>query len=172
MSLTWLFEHCKILYSFVIDTFLHLRCAHWPVSFLFSSTLSVDSPLFPPFDLCSQMKALSYFAFTILCSLSFPPSLLSLQCKETQYGWPEEKPQLCCDMCKPGKMTSSQLDGFHNFDAKTLIWIVSMCISGEYLKKRRDRCQTECAPCEGKRYTNHYNVQLSCEFCKVCNRRE
>ncbi|XP_070823490.1 CD27 antigen-like [Chaetodon trifascialis] len=87
------------------------------------------------------MRLLCYFAF--LCSLSFSsPSLPPIKCNATQYAWPVDKPKFCCNKCPPG----------------------------EYLVRRFVNCQTECKPCEGKRYTDTYNVEMTCNFCANCER--
>ena len=59
-------------------------------------------------------------AFTLLCTLSFLAPVLSIDCNNTQYPWPYENPNLCCDKCPPGTMASFHLDRFQRFDANRL----------------------------------------------------
>ncbi|XP_076592705.1 uncharacterized protein LOC143324252 isoform X2 [Chaetodon auriga] len=88
-----------------------------------------------------MMQPLCYFTF--LCSLSFfSPVLVSSKCNDTQYAWPVDKPQFCCNKCPPG----------------------------EHLVRRSVNCQTECEPCQGERYTDSYNVDMTCDFCQNCER--
>ncbi|XP_068179490.1 CD27 antigen-like isoform X3 [Antennarius striatus] len=90
----------------------------------------------------SMMQPLHYFPSILLCSLSFLSSVLSIQCNEKQYPWPPLKPEFCCNMCPPGK----------------------------HLVRRLDDCQIECDDCEGKRYMDTYTKELTCKFCKNCDR--
>ncbi|XP_026173352.1 CD27 antigen [Mastacembelus armatus] len=89
------------------------------------------------------MQSLYRIAFTVLGSLSFLSSVLSIQCNQTQYPWPVEKYNLCCNMCPPGKHMA-----------------------------RRDEnvCKIDCGHCPVDRYTDSYNVEMSCNICKNCNK--
>ncbi|KAM7383296.1 hypothetical protein PAMP_002962 [Pampus punctatissimus] len=87
------------------------------------------------------MHSLCYIALLFLCSFSALPSVLSIQCNKTQYAWPISTPNLCCGKCTPG----------------------------EYMVRRPENsCGTVCQPCPDDRYTDTYNVMMSCNFCKEC----
>ncbi|XP_068613996.1 CD27 antigen-like [Brachionichthys hirsutus] len=121
-------------------TFMNNLLSHfWSTFSLTLRGSQVTSPLTFP----SMMQPLHYFAFTLLCSLSFLSSVLSIQCKETQYPWPAPKPEFCCDMCRPGKYLAS---------------------------RSRFTCEKVCEDCKGKRYRDAYNVELTCKFCENCDR--
>ncbi|XP_042345350.1 tumor necrosis factor receptor superfamily member 5 [Plectropomus leopardus] len=82
-------------------------------------------------------------AFTFLCTLSLFSPVLSLNCSGTQYPWPIETPRLCCDMCPPG----------------------------QFIERRSDNtCDHRCKPCEGNRFIENYNEELTCEVCDNCDK--
>ncbi|KAM7421056.1 hypothetical protein PAMA_015303 [Pampus argenteus] len=90
-----------------------------------------------------MMQSLCYIALLVLCSFFALPSALSIQCNKTQYAWPIQAPYLCCDKCAPGN----------------------------YMVRRpHSTCGTVCQPCPDNRYTDTYNVQMSCSFCKECTK--
>ncbi|XP_077951096.1 tumor necrosis factor receptor superfamily member 5 isoform X2 [Gasterosteus aculeatus] len=89
------------------------------------------------------MKPDCYFVFTFLFSLSFLSPVCPINCNKTQYAWPMDGPQLCCDKCPPGK----------------------------HMVRRPDRtCGIECQSCTGRRYTDAPNEELGCEFCENCDK--
>ncbi|XP_011483881.1 tumor necrosis factor receptor superfamily member 3 [Oryzias latipes] len=90
------------------------------------------------------MQLLHYFIFFLLCGFSVLSYTASLQCNEEQYAWPLDKPKHCCDKCPPGhKMKRS---------------------------RNQRTCGIECIQCEGERFSDNYNVDLSCKVCEVCNK--
>ncbi|XP_070691573.1 CD27 antigen-like [Pempheris klunzingeri] len=54
-----------------------------------------------------------------------------------------DHPRLCCNMCPPGK---------------------------RMVRRPDESCTIECDLCKGERYTDTYNVQMSCNHCENCNR--
>ncbi|XP_044065026.1 uncharacterized protein cd27 isoform X3 [Siniperca chuatsi] len=89
------------------------------------------------------MQPLCYFAFTALCTLSFLSTVLSIQCNKTQYAWPVETSHLCCNMCPPGE---------------------------RMVRRSPHTCGIMCEACEGNRYIDTYNVEMSCTVCENCNK--
>ncbi|KAM8734942.1 uncharacterized protein AB9X84_023569 isoform 1-T2 [Acanthopagrus schlegelii] len=87
------------------------------------------------------MQPLFNITFTVLCSLSLLSSVLSIQCNKTQYPWPLEQPQLCCDLCPPGT----------------------------YMSFRHDtRCEIVCKPCPDNLFRDSFNLEQNCEYCTSC----
>ncbi|XP_029958182.1 CD27 antigen-like [Salarias fasciatus] len=87
------------------------------------------------------MLPLCFLTLACLCSLWAPA--LSIECDEkTQYAWPINKPQKCCNKCPPGHYMSQ--------DPNT-------------------SCNVKCEPCIGKRYMETYNVKMHCEVCNFCS---
>ncbi|XP_068426732.1 tumor necrosis factor receptor superfamily member 6-like [Clinocottus analis] len=87
------------------------------------------------------MQPLCCLVFTFLCGLSFLSPVLSLHCNTTQYGWPMEKQQFCCNMCPPGKRMA---------------------------RRSVTSCEIECELCIDNRYMDTYNNKMSCEICENC----
>ncbi|XP_061669340.1 tumor necrosis factor receptor superfamily member 5-like, partial [Syngnathoides biaculeatus] len=104
------------------------------------------SPVSPTSD--SQLSIMSkmhtYLVLTSLCSLWFlAPSVLSMQCKDRQYAWPVKAPHSCCDKCPPGQ---------------------------HMIRRSPTACDIECGLCTGDRYTDSYNVQMTCDVCRMCDK--
>ncbi|XP_061632567.1 tumor necrosis factor receptor superfamily member 5 isoform X3 [Phyllopteryx taeniolatus] len=86
----------------------------------------------------------TYVLLTSLCSMWFvPSSVLSMQCKVTQYAWPLKAPHSCCDKCPPGKH---------------MIW------------RSPTDCEMECGLCTGDRYADSSNVEMTCDVCRMCDK--
>ncbi|XP_077431377.1 tumor necrosis factor receptor superfamily member 5 [Vanacampus margaritifer] len=90
-----------------------------------------------------MMRTLPRLLLTSLCSLCLYSSALSLQCKNSEYAWPVKAPQRCCDKCPPGE---------------------------HMIRRSRTTCQIECGHCTGQRYTDSYNVEMSCDVCAMCDK--
>ncbi|KAF6735186.1 Tumor necrosis factor receptor superfamily member 5 [Oryzias melastigma] len=90
------------------------------------------------------MQLLHHYMFFLLCGLHVLPSGASVQCNDKQYAWPLDNPSLCCNKCEPGyKMKGPRI-------GKT--------------------CNNECIPCEGERFSDSYNVEMSCKVCETCDK--
>lgn len=40
------------------------------------------------------------------------------------------------------------------------------------VRRSETECQVECDNCPKKRYSNSYNVEMKCDYCKECEKRE
>ncbi|XP_039973565.1 CD27 antigen [Xiphias gladius] len=89
------------------------------------------------------MQPICYIAFTLLCSLSFLSSELSIQCNKTQYAWPIKAAKFCCNKCPPGKFM---------------------------VRRQEDSCEIVCDFCMGSRYIDIFNVEMSCKICQECKK--
>ncbi|KAM9310603.1 uncharacterized protein KZ484_026462 [Pholidichthys leucotaenia] len=86
------------------------------------------------------MQSRFYLAFSVLCIFSRLSHELS--CNDRQYNWKSSGREACCDRCPPG----------------------------QYMMRRSSSsCYIECKPCHGPRYTDKYNVAMSCDICHRCN---
>ncbi|XP_034553223.1 CD27 antigen [Notolabrus celidotus] len=81
-----------------------------------------------------------YLAFTFI-GVSFLSAVLSKKCNESQYPWPRNKPEFCCDRCLPGRRMAWRSDS---------------------------TCKIQCDPCMKGQYRDTCNVELSCKFCRSC----
>ncbi|XP_029359996.1 tumor necrosis factor receptor superfamily member 5-like [Echeneis naucrates] len=86
------------------------------------------------------MQSLFFLAFAALSSQFFHYSL-SIECNKTQYSWPVNNPTLCCNMCQPGQ---------------------------RMVRRNTKSCEITCKACEGDRYTEFSNLEMSCHICKTC----
>ncbi|KAK2844739.1 hypothetical protein Q5P01_011398 [Channa striata] len=84
-----------------------------------------------------------YIIFTVLSSLCFFSSVLSIECNETHYQWPVNEPRLCCNKCAPGQ---------------------------HMVRRPENSCGVTCNSCTGNRYTDSYNVYMTCNSCTTCNK--
>ncbi|RVE62781.1 hypothetical protein OJAV_G00161160 [Oryzias javanicus] len=92
----------------------------------------------------STMQLLHYYVFYLFCGLHVLPSGASVQCNDKQYAWPLNDPTLCCNKCEPGyKMKVSR--------------------TGQ-------TCNNKCIPCEEERFSDSYNVEMSCKVCETCDK--
>ncbi|XP_051921297.1 tumor necrosis factor receptor superfamily member 6 isoform X1 [Hippocampus zosterae] len=89
------------------------------------------------------MRTLSRLLFASFCRLYLLSCALSMQCKDSQYAWPVKAPQRCCDKCPPGE---------------------------HMIRRSRTGCQIACGRCTGERYTDSYNVEMSCNVCVTCDK--
>ncbi|XP_077382171.1 tumor necrosis factor receptor superfamily member 5 [Festucalex cinctus] len=89
------------------------------------------------------MPTLPRLLLTSLCNLCLYSSVLSLQCENSQYAWPVNAPQRCCDKCPPGE---------------------------HMIRRSQTTCEIECGRCTGERYTDSYNVEMSCDVCTTCDK--
>nr|XP_057909669.1 tumor necrosis factor receptor superfamily member 5 isoform X2 [Doryrhamphus excisus] len=64
-------------------------------------------------------------------------------CNHSQYPWPVKAPQLCCDKCPPGQ---------------------------HMIQRSSSSCAINCEPCTGYRYSDSYNVEMSCNVCRMCDK--
>ncbi|XP_037309345.2 tumor necrosis factor receptor superfamily member 14 isoform X2 [Pungitius pungitius] len=92
--------------------------------------------------LSSTMKP-DVFVFTLLFSPYFLSPVCPINCNETQYDWPMDGPQLCCNKCPPGE---------------------------HMVRRPVITCGIECRPCPGALYIDTYNVEMSCEICQKCDK--
>ncbi|XP_054638535.1 CD27 antigen [Dunckerocampus dactyliophorus] len=70
-------------------------------------------------------------------------SVLTMQCNDSQYTWPVKAPRLCCDKCPPGQ---------------------------HMIRRSQSTCAINCEPCTGMRYSDSYNVEMSCNICRMCDK--
>lgn len=51
---------------------------------------------------------------------------------------------------------------------------IPVCALGYKMKGPRigKTCNNECIPCEGERFSDSYNVEMSCKVCETCDKRE
>ncbi|XP_026226417.1 CD27 antigen isoform X2 [Anabas testudineus] len=85
-----------------------------------------------------------YIIFTFLSSLCCLSSVISLECNNTQYPWPVNDPQLCCNMCLPGQRMN---------------------------RRSPTSCEIDCQPCIKDQYSDSCSVEMSCTMCNSCNKQ-
>lgn len=120
------------------------------------------------------MQLLHYFIFFLLCGFSVLSYTASLQCNEEQYAWPLDKPKHCCDKCPPGTTSLFSPNWVSFWCRQEFNHQILLCALGHKMKRSRNQrtCGIECIQCEGERFSDNYNVDLSCKVCEVCNKRE
>lgn len=125
--------------------------------------------------LWSQMPLLWYLVLALLCSLPVSSAVQTLKCRETENPWPVDEPKFCRDKCRPGTVTSSHLVAFWDavFDPVAGWWPwLNMCFSGTHLEDRNSTGHSICVPCGPNKYKQMYNIDLFCDVCEICERRE
>ncbi|XP_031600135.1 tumor necrosis factor receptor superfamily member 23 [Oreochromis aureus] len=81
--------------------------------------------------------------FILLCLPPVLSSVIPKDCKKTQYKWPHNSYELCCEKCP----------------------------AGEFVAKRSPTtCYRTCEPCGPGKYTTSYNAAMTCDFCDSCNK--